>query len=272
MKDSLREFRPDPIHNTEAFRVKMIFLANVQRRRLLAGEITEAEALGAEAHVSAYHFRGPTNSTGSYGQLYPQVKQEPGVFALRGQGNNGSKYDNSKGTCHHCKEKGHFIAQCPRKASGLAPTVQHLTGEDEEEEEEYVQEDGGSGGIYYLPNQRSQGRGYPRYLGPAQIRGTSKLGFKPVNSARGKYSHPNRPYNSQSRGQNKKYNGRIGVLYEDESGNAYFEECTEPQGASETETVTIDEQAEGVNMLQLEEDQDTDFSEADFLPAAFLGL
>ncbi len=270
MKDSLREFRPDPIHNTEAFRVKMIFLANVQRRRLLAGEITEAEALGAEAHVSSYQFRSPIHPSGSFGQLYPQVKQEPGINSMKGRNHTGNKNGIDKGTCHYCKLQGHYIAQCPRKLSGLAPTIQNSVEDDEDpEQEEDVPLGYEDTGIHLTKTKK---RGYSGNHFNVQVRGSGNPGYKPGYSTRGRYLQPNKKSNSPSRIHNKKHNRRMGFLYEDERGHTCFEEYEQHSDVLEDGTEANDEHPERINMLQLENYQDALFSEAACLPSVFLGM
>ena len=102
-----------------AFFEKVMHVANVLRTRRMAGEISEAECIGAEATYQNYSAQDPppdrSNDTGNY-----QFKQEP-VFAVASKNNPVSR------NCYYCLTQGHFIAQCPRKAGGF-PAAVHAVG------------------------------------------------------------------------------------------------------------------------------------------------
>ena len=256
MKDSLREFRPDPLDNTKSFREKLIFLANVQRRRLMAGEITEQEALGAEAHASNITYRTQFRTALNPAAPAPpgwKVKQEP-VFAVHAMNHKGAK---SRGVCFHCGSKDHYVAQCPRKAAGLAPVV-NVT-EDRDGEEELEQE-----AVHYVRNQytpRTQQVRKP-VVPTGNTKTTYRGGFKP----RGVSSNP----------RGRKFNRRIAFVYEDENGQTVHEEIPDPD-ANGTQEVTdrvegVEALVDGVNTLHLEEGQEYDYSEGDYIPGAFLGM
>lgn len=114
MRYQLRLQIPTPIYDTNKFRENLANMATIVRKRYLAGEISEAEALGAETYSVTTSYRAKKADT-TLG-----IKQE-GIHAIGS--NTRSKFER---TCYHCKEKDHFIAQCPRKAQGLPPAVQSI--------------------------------------------------------------------------------------------------------------------------------------------------
>ena len=234
MKRSLREFVPNPIDDHNQFREKLMFLATVTRRRLKAGEINHADALGAEAHASNVSYRA--NRTN-----YGFIKSEP-INAL-GKGGN-----SNKGTCFHCGKADHFIAQCPRRASGLAPAAAAVQ-EDEEEESIEIN------GVHYVRRGSSRGGVKPRKPFVSWQR-------KPAKEA----AHL-RPAAASvpTSGNQRRYNPRVMYMYEDEEGQTHHVPMPDGLGDSSDE-----EQAGAeVNALpqQLEELQDDEF-----IPAAFLGM
>ncbi len=99
MRNHLRLNLPKPIDNYKLFRDNIMEIATIVRRKHLDGEISEAEAMGAEAYATIN-----------------AAQQNPGgaVNALS---------DSKIRTCYHCRDPKHFISQCPRKAAGLPPTV-----------------------------------------------------------------------------------------------------------------------------------------------------
>ena len=101
MRNHLRLNLPKPLENTKAFRDKMMDIATVVRRKYLDGEISEAEAMGAEAYATIQL----SDVNGA---------RVESINAFSGQ---------QKGNCYHCRSKDHYIAQCPRKAAGLPATV-----------------------------------------------------------------------------------------------------------------------------------------------------
>ena len=111
MRYQLRLQLPKPINNTAQFRETLVHIATVVRRRYLAKDINEAEAMGAETYTTTHSYRAQTNHPWS------QVKQEP-VNEIR------TGRESEDRACFHCQAKGHLVAQCPRKAAGLPATIQ----------------------------------------------------------------------------------------------------------------------------------------------------
>lgn len=107
MRNYLRLNLPKPLDNTKVFRNSLMEIATIVRRKFIDGEISEAEAMGAEAYATIQASGGKIES----------------INALYGQ--------RPKGVCYHCKSKDHFIAQCPRKAAGLPATVSAFPEKDE---------------------------------------------------------------------------------------------------------------------------------------------
>lgn len=116
MKHQLRYKIPTPVHDTNQFKESLVFVANVVRRMYMDGEISEADALGAEAFatIPSYNYNKIETTLGK------AVKVE-GVHAVNTNGMN-----KGKGKCYHCGSKDHFIAQCSRKAAGLPAAVQAI--------------------------------------------------------------------------------------------------------------------------------------------------
>ena len=262
MKDSLREFKPVPLNDTKAFREKLIFLANVQRRRLMAGEITEQEALGAEAHASNITYRTQLRTALNPTTPAPpgwkaegwKVKQEP-VYAVNALNPKGTR---PRGVCFHCGSKEHFVAQCPRKASGLAPVVNAAEVRDEEEDQ--VEQEA----VQYVRNQNP--------YRPQQVRrsfGTTG----PARTSQGGGYKPSRGATTAMRG--RKFNRRIAFIYEDENGQTLHEEIPDHEAGGVQEPAGrvegVEECTAGVNTLHLDE-QPEYYSEGDFIPGAFLGM
>ena len=95
MKNHLRLNLPKPIDNYKLFRENILEIATVVRRKHLDGEISEAEAIGAESYA-----------------IINKAQQNPGVTL--------NALSNSKiRSCYHCKDPTHILSQCPRKAAGL---------------------------------------------------------------------------------------------------------------------------------------------------------
>ena len=133
MKDKLRYEVPDdsgPQHEP-AFYNKVMHFANVLRTKRMAGEISEAECLGAEASLQhygvQYGVQAPTYDRGAENRGGYQFKPEPvyavpePVYAVSGGNTPAAK------NCYYCMKPGHFIAQCPRKIGGL-PAVNVVGG------------------------------------------------------------------------------------------------------------------------------------------------
>lgn len=238
MKNGMRMLVPEDLKDTHTFRNNLMKMATIVRRRFNEGEISAAEALGAEAHLSVNSYQAAGLETSiSIGRMY----KTESINAIPVK----------KGKCYHCQSKDHFIAQCPRKAAGLSPTV-HSVGEEE---------DGSINAAYGQPR-----RSYP---GPRRVAYRGRNGTylprketedsKPINSNGGR-----RPFQQKT----KQFNRRVAVVYEDENGETVIddEDATQtPQDEDEGVAAIPD----GINSIQISPD---DYSESDYIPGAFLGM
>lgn len=112
MRNYLRMLIPEDLTNTQKFREKIVSVATMVRRKYLDGEISESDALGAEAFSIPSQYANKIET--SLGQKNFTINAMTGMKPR---------------TCYHCKSKEHFIAQCPRKAAGLPATVQALSSD-----------------------------------------------------------------------------------------------------------------------------------------------
>jgi len=233
MKNGLRLLTPDPVTDTEQFRKNLMKMATIVRRKYMDGEITEAEALGAEAHASVVSYQRSRPMEVSLGKA--SIKQEA-VYALSGKKGQGN------GKCYHCHSKEHFIGQCPRRAAGLAPTVQTVqTGFTSE-----------SINAAYTPK---------------PVTGRKKFHWKNRNT---QFNHGDNP----GRGGKLVDRKIIAYLVEDENGDHVLETADPEEGDADAqgEDPGIAAIAEGVNTLHMKDYQEADYSEGDYLPGAFLGM
>lgn len=218
---------------------------------MTAGEVTEAEALGAEAHASKITYRTQNRTALNPTAIQDwKVKQEP-VFAINSKGNK------PRGSCFHCGAKDHYVAQCPRKAAGLAPVINAIEDGDEHQDEsvQYVR-------TRYPPQQNRKLFGTANAANPAKpaYRGGYRAGRGSASAPRG-----------------RKFNRRVAFIYENEEGQTIHEEIVDPDttaAANSThEEVGEAEHVEGINNLHLGDDhQEYDYSEGDYIPGAFLGI
>lgn len=239
MKDYLRVHLPETKSNTAEFRKSLLFIANVVRKCYIKNEITETEALGAEAFNSSSSYLAAKAVDVNLG-LPNQIKSEPvnSVNAI-------SRFQRPERLCYHCKQTGHFIAKCPRKAAGLAQVVNMVKDK--------------NGKVTQLGQWRagsSSGTNTSFQKGGTKFKGT-----KPF--AKGKFTR------------------RIAHILEDEEGNAYLveddseaddeaTEDTEGENAEHSEnlgTTETEEVEEGVNTILLDP---ADCGDVD-LAGAFLG-
>ena len=124
MRKSMRKFqvppntREKPNKATKSFGARLVFEANVVRKSFLSGELAESEVYGAEAGASMISYRSSGARTTTRGVILTSdgmpIKGEPveSINALR----------KTPGPCWHCKGA-HLIRDCPRKATGLPPSV-----------------------------------------------------------------------------------------------------------------------------------------------------
>ena len=142
--------------------------------------------------------------------------------------------------CFYCKKVGHLMAKCPRKNAGLTPAAAAVEDQEEEDEEKVNFVKSGAGPV-------------------------RKVFFKPN---RGK------SYQTRARrfAQSDLRNPRVAVVYDDADGNVHIEEGevheVEPQPGQEQD----EEPQDGVNVIDLDGHFEQGYSEADFVPGAFLGL
>lgn len=278
IRDHMRFFLPEnPKANSFPKSVEILRRATTMvKQKYLDGEISAADTLGAEYLVVA----PPTMDVqgGPAPPLLGHMKTEP-IFAIGNQ-----QIENRR--CYHCNTKGHYIAQCPRKAQGLPPAISSL----EAQEEHYVEEEspicafgqprgrgrfrgGARGGyrpgrgIFYNRTVIRRGNNRPNFVQTDQTHETA--------GARNDSYHPTTKFGDRRtsgqfpnrRGNSHKFNRRIAYLYENDDGDTILEEEGE---AAEPEPEAVEQVEEGVHALHLEE-QEEDFSESDYLPGAFLG-
>ena len=143
-------------------------------------------------------------------------------------------------TCFYCKKVGHLMAKCPRKNAGLTPAAAAVEDQDGEDEEEVNFVKSGAGPV-------------------------KKVFFKPN---RGK------PYQTRARrfAQTDRRNPRVAVVYDDAEGNVHVEEGEMHEVDSQPSQDKDEEAQDGVNVIDLDGHFEQDYSEADFVPGAFLGL
>ena len=215
IKETLREFQPNPLDNHEQFRQRLIFLANVQRKRLMAGECSDAEAVGAEAHSALMTYRSQNRDR----DLFREVKRESPFRKERVMSLEATEAVNAlkvgakpRGICYYCGNNGHFIAACPRRVSGLPAAVVAAV---EAQEALEAAEDG----VHYVQTPFRQNAGYKTYYHPMHKQGQSNAQpgaaykQKPAFRGRGRFHRAG-----------KRYNARIAFLYEDENGETVQEE------------------------------------------------
>ena len=285
MRNYLRLNFPDPLEDTTQFKVSLLKIVNVVRRRYMDNEISQAETIGAEAHSSNASYTTTVDSQrvnlGRAG-----IKQEHGVFEM------GTK----RGKCFHCQSTDHFIAQCPRKALGLPQVVQAVqSGIYQLQNEEYSQANANAwqedsevaDTVNAIPPRRPFG-GQNRNFGTGQTTRTPNGQFGRVQvpqynriqpqQARGQssgYTGPNGqrrfiPRHTSGRGWSKKnFTKRVAVVYESEDGEWFLDDNPE---AKEQPDEGVEPALEGINALELEARIPEGFSEADYIPGAFLGM
>ena len=165
------------------------------------------------------------------------IKQEPDVNATDAK---------ETRTCFYCKKPGHLISKCPRKAAGLAPTASVPEDNSEDSEDE----------VNYLRQGNPNRGGFNRY-GGQNGGGTIKKNYLKTNRGR--------PYFKKSTSERK--NQRVAVIYKDDEGHTCIDETEAVEEQGEDDPAV----EEGINTVELEDKYDGMYTEADFLPAAFLG-
>ena len=237
MRNYLRLKLPSPLSDTNQFRNDIMFIATVVRRKFLDGEISESEAIGAEAFTSLNSYTTNTKEA----TLGKQVNMVAAAYAT-------NKSAEKPALCYHCRSKEHFIAQCPRKAAGLPATVHAMTAPQPQ--------------VYNRPSNQPFRK--VRYNPP--FRGNAK---KVTNQ-------PAKPRYQQF-GQNKGYYqqrgraGQIMFVYENDDGEFECTDIDREENAEEDapEDVT---QEEEINQVQPAGDGGESDYVAQYVPGAFLGL
>ena len=232
IKMELRMFTPDPINKPEKFYSRMMQVLGAIQKAYLAGELSDADLIGCEGR-SAPMNPLPTANGGRGGM---RIKQES-INAV----------PSKEKSCFYCQDKGHFIAQCPRKMAGL-PRVA-VIGDQEEEEEDI-----------------SVVQGRPNWYQRKQNTNATNGGGQPPNQGgRRRFQRFRRRVNVIM--------GEDGHFYEDEEG------CEEQGGDAEPEGRLDSEETEpvanvGPGVMEPEEDT-ADYSytygESGYCPGAFLG-
>jgi hypothetical protein len=219
----------------DEFRKELLFVSNLVRKRYCAGEISQAEALGAEALLLSNSYRTGAKSA----MTRTHFKEEP-INALR----NGK--DKSSNRCYHCNSRDHFIGQCPRKAAGMAPSVEAVQ-EVVDQPPETIEIDG----VHYVRRSYGQGKVNPNWKrNPVHTNNPAKAGNR-----------------SQTAGKSpRKFNRRIAYVYEDENGDSHYDE--ELHEEEDDEQDKVEATTPGINTILAPHDLD----EEDFIPAHFLGL
>ena len=169
------------------------------------------------------------------------------------------------------------MGQCPRRLSGLPPATSSVNSAEQEQEElEVYAEDDAEDSINYIRNNR--GRRMPNRGRGVNTRGRTFID----NRGRGRGVGVHGPgWRSRPVFQNQTgkpgYGGanpRVATVYEDEHGVLYMEEDEETKELLQAyqDEEEMEEVVKGVNTLELAEQYEEDFSEADLIPSAFLGL
>ena len=224
---------------TQVIEKRLKFLTGVIRKRYLDGEISQAEAMGCEVHSTSASYRACKPIVNM-----PIIKSEPGVNAT----------ENSKPRlCFYCRKAGHFMAQCPRKNSGLSPAAAAVESEAKDANVENEDAENDDEEVNYVRNAQSAQR-YRREN--SNRRYEDKQNAKPYDN---RYRKPS--YNKK---KNYRFNPRVAVVYEDETGNL----CVDDH---EDATEIVDEKP-GVNVVEMAEQYEDGYTEADFIPSAFLGM
>ena len=263
MRDVLRNFRATYTEaGVEPFRQELIRSTNQVRKKYLANEISHAEYLGAEtvSTSNSYLRREARNEMGGF-----RIKNEP-INALKGP---------TDRPCFYCGGIGHFIANCPRKTSGLGPAAAEV--QDEEYDEGVEDPDAPDmvfvDGVQYLRNRfRPRGTWWPRSNyrgrgraavgrpGPSATQGATRPGPSTTQGA----SHPASTRGAQRGRPPFRPGRRIQYAYLDEHGETHYEEVLGPPEGEEEEVAEEEE----VHALQDQPELDDE----DFIPAAFLGM
>ena len=108
-EDLRREMRRSQARTEADYDRDLRFAVNSIRKQLLAGELEHNDGAGLELQSSTMSYLGGRQDLIARA---PKVKEEP-VYAVTHT--NTAKVRR----CFHCQQKGHFVADCPRKSAGL---------------------------------------------------------------------------------------------------------------------------------------------------------
>jgi len=266
MRDVLRNFRATYTEQgVEPFRQELIRATNYVRKKFSAGEISHAESLGSETVLTSNSYNRELRS----GLSGFRIKNEP-INALRGP---------TDKPCFYCGGVGHFIANCPRKTSGLGPAAAEV--QDEEYDEGVEDPDAPDmvvvDGVEYLRNRfrsrrtwwprsstRGRGRAGASQPGPSAAQRAAKPGPSTTQGA----THPTTTRGAQRSRPPFRRGRRIQYAYLDENGETQYEDILGPPQAGEEDEA--DEEAEEDEVHALQDQPELD--DEDFIPAAFLGM
>ena len=116
MQNALRQLNLNPFKSARELGEYITRTANMVRRQYLHGQITEAQAFGAEASapVASYtHMMGVIRTKEGV-----PIKQEPGINAISALQNKTA----FKGKCFHC-EGPHMMRDCPSRNKAVTPAA-----------------------------------------------------------------------------------------------------------------------------------------------------
>ena len=227
------------------------------RRRVLNGDFTESEGIGAESIFcpTTYQTAG-ANSHSTHKGIHAMEE----VNALNS--------DNTK-LCYFCQSPDHFVAQCPRKKAGLPATVSY-TGNRSNQYRNYQ-----SANANFKP-QMAYNKGQPRFR-PWRNSGQNTQQVPQTYNNQAKFNQSKKYTQTQTRRYMKQ---RVMTLMEDDEGNLYtpegnaiLEQITEPENAerNEPEPESVNQVNSEDNLPSQESNDSTGFSTSEFLPGAFLG-
>ena len=263
MKNGMRLFTPEPLKDQEAFRNRLLQMATIVRRRFLDGELTETEALGAEAHTSRASYQNyPMSRETNLG--YKAIKSEP-IYSINEENSvNAFTREKKSGRCFYCHNKVHFIAECPRKAAGLGPAIQEVQPKQEEADSE------GTNVCTFQQKYKRRNNYFDARSGSKF--GPRKFGNKPMQNRQQQLMTRANPSTNQV--DKRRFNRRIAVVYENEEGTTMAEESDIYEIDDGEEQIQQEEQQaeDGINAIELEERYQDGFSESDYLPGVFLGM
>ena len=108
--DSLRkDMRRTLIQSEEEYERKLSFYLNAIRKAVIAGDMSESDAVGTQTFSATCSYLLQRNDSKS-----SSIKSEPGIHAMQRQGRYVIR-------CYYCHKVGHIAKECSRKLAGLPP-------------------------------------------------------------------------------------------------------------------------------------------------------